>query len=75
MALKRHENPTHHHPGNTKASTRLQKDIKKCLLCLNEKLEIITHPSQNTLLDKKSEILSKHRHENKHLSSHFDLFT
>ena len=36
---------------------------------------IITYPSQNTLLNKKSEILSKCRHENKHLLSHFNPFT
>ena len=48
---------------------------KKCLLCLHEKLAIITHPSQNTLLNKKSEILSKCRHENKHLISHFNPYT
>ena len=43
-------------------------------LCLHEKLAIITHPSQNTMLNKKPEILSKCRHENKHLSN-FDLYT
>ena len=43
---------THHHLGYTKTSTCLQQDIKKCLLCLHKKLAIITHPSQNTLLNK-----------------------
>ena len=33
---------------------------------------IITYPSKNTLLNKKSEILSKCRHENEHLISHFN---
>ena len=45
---------------------------KKCLLCHYKKLAIITHPSQNTLLNKKSEILLKCPHENKHLLSHFN---
>ena len=37
---------------------------------LHEKLEIITHSSQNTALNKKSEILSNCCHENKYLLSH-----
>ena len=60
------------HLGNTETNTCQQQDIKKYLLCLLKKLTIITHPLQNTLLNKKSEILSKCRHENKHLPSHFD---
>ena len=50
------------------------KTSKKCLLCLHEKLANITYPSQNTLLKKKSEILSKYKHESKHLSQ-FDPYT
>ena len=38
---------------------------KKCLLCLHEKLLIITYPNQNELLNKRSELISKCRHENK----------
>ena len=40
---------------------------KQCLLCLSEKLSIVTftHPTQ--LLNKRSELLSKCRHENKFL--------
>ena len=53
MAPKRHEHLSHHPMGDTKASTCLQQNIKKCLLCLHEKLAIITYPSQNTLLNKK----------------------
>lgn len=44
---------------------------KKCQLCLHEKLEIITHPSPDTLLNKKSELISKCRHENKYLLANF----
>ena len=38
---------------------------KKCILCLQEKFEIITHLDQENLLNKKSELISKCRHENK----------
>ena len=75
MAPKRHEHLAHNHLGDAKASTCLQQDIKKFLLCPYEKLVIITCPSQNTPLNKKSEILSKYRHENKHLLSHFDPYS
>ena len=40
---------------------------KRCILCLQEKFEIIKHPNQNCLLNKKSELISKCRHENKFL--------
>ena len=75
LAHKGHNHLAYHQLRNTKTSTRLQQDLKKYLLCLTEKLAIITHPSQNTLLNKKSEILSKRRDENKHLLSHFDTYT
>ena len=42
--------------------------ISRCLLCLQEKVAIITDPSQHTLLNYKSEIISKCRHKNQHLS-------
>ena len=44
---------------------------KRCLLCLSEKLSIVTfkHPTQ--LLNKRSELLSKCRHENKFLLRNF----
>ena len=45
---------------------------KKCLLCLHEKLAIITHPNQNELLNKRSELLCKCRHENKYLLKYFN---
>ena len=51
------------------------KISKKCIPCLHEKLTIITYSSQITLLNKKSEILSKCWHENKHLISHFNPLT
>ena len=40
---------------------------KKCELCLREKLAIITYPELDNLLNKKSELISKCRHENKFL--------
>ena len=39
---------------------------KRCQLCLNEKLEILDHDGSN-LLNKRSEIISKCRHQTKHL--------
>ena len=40
---------------------------KRCLLCLNEKLLIATYPDQKQLLNKRSELIAKCRHENKFL--------
>ena len=40
---------------------------KKCLLCLYEKLVIITYPRQQELLNNRSELLCECRHENKYL--------
>ena len=39
---------------------------KRCSLCLNEKLEIL-EDKKNSLLNKKSEVISKYRHQNKHM--------
>ena len=39
---------------------------KRCLLCLNEKLKILENESGN-LINKRSEIISKCRHRNKHM--------
>jgi len=58
-----------------KIAPTYNKSTKKCLLCLQEKLSIITHLPHCTLLNKKSEILSKCRHENKHLLSNYDPYT
>jgi hypothetical protein len=44
---------------------------KRCILCLQEKFEIIKHPNQNCLLNKKSELISKCRHENKFLLKNY----
>ena len=40
---------------------------KKCLLCLYEKLEIVTYQNQKELLNKRFELLCKCRHANKFL--------
>ena len=40
---------------------------KRCLLSLNEKLSIATYPDQKQLLNKRSELIAKCRHENKFL--------
>ena len=44
---------------------------KKCHLCLYEKLVICTYSNQNELLNKRSELFCKCRHENKYLLSNF----
>ena len=43
--------------------------IKRCALCLAEKLSILDHEGHN-LLNKRSEIISKCRHRNKHMLSY-----
>ena len=43
---------------------------KRCLLCLNEKLEILYHEGNNQL-NKRSEIVSKCRHQRDHMLSKF----
>ena len=44
---------------------------KKCLLCLNEKLTIATYGEGN-MLNKRTELISKCRHQNRFLLSKFD---
>ena len=43
----------------------------RCVLCLEEKMAIITYPDQEKLL-KKKELISKCRHENKFLLKYYD---
>ena len=38
-----------------------------CLLCLKEKYFIINYPQEYVLLNKRSELISKCRHENKNI--------
>ena len=38
---------------------------KRCLLCLQEKFEILSYKNQGELLNKRSELISKCRHQNK----------
>ena len=40
---------------------------KNCLLCLQEKLQIVNFEDQDHLLNKRSELISKCRHANKYL--------
>ena len=44
---------------------------KRCYLCLNEKMEIATYRGNN-LLNKKTELISKCRHQNKYTLSKYD---
>ena len=45
---------------------------KRCVLCLEEKMAIITYPDQEKLLNKRSELISKCRHVNKFLLKYYD---
>ena len=45
---------------------------KRCSLCLHEKLAIITYPYPDKLLDRRSELVTKCRHENKFLLKNFN---
>ena len=45
---------------------------KRCLLCLHEKLAIVTYERPSELLNKRSELISKCRHENKYLPSNYN---
>ena len=52
-------------------STGYNKISKSCNLCLSEKLEICKFRDKNALLNKRNELISKCRHENKHLLANF----
>ena len=45
---------------------------KRCSLCLHEELVILMYPNQSELLNKKSGLVSKCRHENKFLLQTFN---
>ena len=45
---------------------------KRCSLCLYEKLAIITYPYPGELLNRRSELVTKCRHENKFLLKNFN---
>ena len=47
------------------------QQTKRCLLCLNEKLEIATYKEHN-LLNKRNEIVSKCRHQLKYAPARYD---
>ena len=44
---------------------------KRCLLCLEEKYEILNYPQQHELLNRRSELISKCRHANKYLLANY----
>ena len=54
-----------------RCATSYSNISKKCRLYLYEKLVIITYPRQQELLDKRSELFCKCRHENKYLLKNF----
>ena len=50
-----------------KQTSGYNKTSKICNLCISEKLEICKYRDKNLLLNKRNELISKCRHENKHL--------
>ena len=48
-----------------KSTPAYNNNSKRCILCLEEKMAILTFPEQQKLLSKRSELISKCRHENK----------
>ena len=55
--------------GIAKRTSGYNKITKTCNLCINEKLEILKFKNKNILLNKRNELVSKCRHENRHLLS------
>ena len=51
-------------PGNSNI-------LKRCMLCLYEKYEILNYPSREELLNKRSELVSKCQHVNKFILSNY----
>ena len=45
---------------------------KRCSLCLHEKLAIITYPYPDEIINRRSELVTKCRHENKFLLKNFN---
>ena len=45
-----------------------------CLLCLKEKFFITNYPHENILLNKRSELISKCRHENKNMLANIEYY-
>ena len=45
---------------------------KRCILCLNEKLAIATFPDEENLLNKRSEMYQKCRHERQYILKNYD---
>ena len=45
---------------------------KRCVLCLEEKMAIITFPEQQRLLNKRSDLISKCKHGNKFLLHYYN---
>ena len=48
--------------------------LKKCLLCLHEKFEIVNYPNKEELLNKQSKLISKSHHANKYLLANYKNF-
>ena len=62
---------TIYHLGNSTKMFFIQPELKKNNLSLNEKLEIVNYKGNN-LLNKKMELISKGKHQNKYILSKYD---
>ena len=56
---------------NLKCATPYSNISKKCILCLYQKLVIITYPGQHEFIYKRSVPFCKYRHENMYLLKNF----
>ena len=54
-----------------KSVTGYSNILKRYLLCLHGKFEIVNYPNQEELLNKRSELISKCRHSNKYLLENY----
>ena len=71
--MKKRENVTLDLKWEVLRTAKSYSDItKRCSLCLHEKLAIITYPYPDELLNRRSELVTKCRHENKFLLKNFN---
>ena len=60
-----------HFPKSHRLHKVFNRNTVKNFLCFYEELVIVTYPRQHELLNKRSELFCKYRHENKYLLKNF----
>ena len=71
--MKKRKNVTPALTWEVLRTAKTYSDItKRCSLCLHEELAIITYPYPNELLNRRSELVTKCRHESKFLLKNFN---